>query len=64
MKRIWQIIKMNKEKTLAVIRHVLTGVGAVLIAKGWVEESAVQESIGFVLTLLGLIWSFSDKTED
>lgn len=64
MKKIWNIIKLNREKSLSVLRHVLTGVGAILITKGWVEESAVQEVSGFILTLIGLVWSFNDKTEN
>ena len=63
MRKIWNIIKLNKEKSLSVLRHILTGVGAVLITKGWIEESIVQEVSGFVLTLTGLLWSFNDKTE-
>jgi hypothetical protein len=63
MKKLWNIIKLNKEKSLSVLRHVLTGIGAVLITRGWVEESTVQEVIGFVLTLTGLVWSFNDKTQ-
>jgi hypothetical protein len=64
MKKLWRIIKLNREKSLSVLRHVLTGVGAILITKGWVEESAVQEVSGFILTLIGLVWSFNDKTEN
>jgi hypothetical protein len=63
MKKLWRIIKLNREKSLSVLRHVLTGIGAVLIAKGLVEESAVQEVTGFILTLSGLVWSFNDKTQ-
>jgi len=64
MKKLWRIIKLNREKSLSILRHLLTGFVAVLLAKGWVDESALQEVIGFILTLIGLVWSFNDKTEN
>lgn len=63
LRKLWTLLSMNKAKVMSVVRHILTGLGALLIAKGWIEESFVEEVIGFVLTLTGLLWSFNDKTE-
>lgn len=48
---------MNKEQVLGLLRHVLTFVGGVVIAKGLVDEGQVTELIGGVMTLVGTIWS-------
>jgi uncharacterized membrane-anchored protein len=65
MKKFIQAIKTyigtNKEKVYGIIRHVLTTVGGLVIAKGFISESIVQEVIGFVLTILGIVWSINNK---
>ena len=48
---------MNKEQVLGIIRHTLTFVGGVLVIKGLSSEAAVSETIGAVMTAVGLLWS-------
>lgn len=48
---------MTKEQVLGLIRHSLTFVGGILIAKGLISEGTSTEIIGAVVTLVGSIWS-------
>lgn len=48
---------MNKDQVLGLVRHVLTFVGGIIIAKGLVDEGQVTELIGGVMTLAGTVWS-------
>jgi hypothetical protein len=50
-----------KEQTLGLIRHTLTFVGGILIAKGLITESISLDIIGGVMTLVGSIWSILSK---
>jgi hypothetical protein len=52
---------MNKEQKLGILRHFLTFVGGILVLKGWIDESIVQEVIGGFSTLVGTIWSVFAK---
>ena len=50
-----------KEQVLGLIRHALTFVGGLLIAKGLISESVSVDIIGGVMTLIGSIWSILSK---
>lgn len=52
---------MKKEVIMAIVRHTLTFVGGILIAKGLVDESTMQELAGSLSTSVGLIWSIIQK---
>lgn len=52
---------MTKEQVLGVIRHVLTFVGGVLVAKGLIDEATSTEIVGGIITVAGGIWSVLDK---
>jgi len=52
---------MKKEQVLGIIRHTLTFLGGLLITKGLIDESVLQELSGAVLTLVGGVWSIVDK---
>ena len=56
---------MNLEQTLGIVRHSLTLVGGILIAKGYIDEAMVEAISGGVVGLVGLIWSviIKNKTE-
>ena len=54
---------MKKEIVLGVIRHTLTFVGGILIAKGLIDEGVLSEIIGGVITLVGGLWSVIDKAK-
>lgn len=52
---------MKKEQALGILRHTLTFLGGLLITKGLIDESMLQELSGAVLTLVGGVWSIVDK---
>jgi hypothetical protein len=52
---------MNQKVILSVIRHILTFVGGMLIAKGVVSESLASEITGFIVTAVGSVWSIVEK---
>lgn len=54
-------MKLTKEQVLGIIRHTLTFVGGIVVAKGLIDEAVVTEIIGGVLTLTGAIWSIVAK---
>lgn len=54
-------ISISKEQALGIIRHTLTFVGGLLVLKGFVDETVVNEIVGGVITLVGTIWSVVAK---
>lgn len=52
---------MRMEQVMGIIRHILTFVGGIVVAKGLVEEALITEIIGGTLTLIGGIWSIVSK---
>ncbi len=54
-------MKLTKEQILGIVRHTLTFIGGIVIARGLVDETLVTECIGGILTLAGAIWSIIDK---
>lgn len=56
-------MKLTKEQILGIVRHGLTFIGGILIAKGLVDESTVTEIVGGIITLAGTIWSIIEKNK-
>jgi uncharacterized membrane protein YphA (DoxX/SURF4 family) len=54
-------MKLTREQVLGIVRHTLTFVGGILIAKGLITESVSLDIIGGVMTLVGSIWSILSK---
>lgn len=53
---------MQKEVTMAFIRHILTFGGGIVIGLGvGVDETMWQQISGAVVTLIGVGWSLVDK---
>lgn len=52
---------LTKEQFLGIIRHTLTFVGGILLTRGMIEASVVEEISGAVLTLGGALWSVFSK---
>jgi hypothetical protein len=52
---------MNRGQLEGIVRHVLTFVGGMLILKGVLDESTLNEIIGAAVTLSGGIWSILSK---
>lgn len=54
---------MTKEQVLGIVRHVLTFVGGVLVAKGLATDVMSNELIGAAMTLVGGVWSVISKNK-
>lgn len=52
---------MNIDIILGILRHVLTGAGSVLVAKGYTDAAGLEQAIGAILTIVGIIWSAAHK---
>jgi hypothetical protein len=52
---------MKQEQIMGIIRHVLTFVGGIVVAKGFADETFIMELTGGVITLVGGIWSIVSK---
>lgn len=52
---------MNKDAILGIVRHVLTFGGGYIAAKGMVDQALVNEAIGAAMTLIGIVWSVTQK---
>ena len=50
-----------KEEILGLVRHALTFVGGVLVTKGLLEAGLMQDAIGAVMTLTGVVLSVLNK---
>ena len=55
------VTAMTKDQKLGVIRHVLTFVGGILLAKGLVDESLMTDIIASIMVLVGGAWSILEK---
>ena len=52
---------MNNEILLGLVRHLLTALGGVLVAKGTVDQSTVETITGSVVAVAGALWSVFSK---
>jgi hypothetical protein len=56
-------MKFSKEQILGIVRHSLTFIGGILITKGLIDESILNELMGGVIALTGAIWSIVVKNK-
>ena len=56
-------MKLTKEQLLGIVRHAVTFIGGILVMKGLIDDSLVQELLGGATTLAGAIWSIIDKNK-
>lgn len=52
---------MTQEQFMGLLRHGLTFVGGIVLMKGVMDESAIQELIGAAITFAGSLWSVFSK---
>jgi hypothetical protein len=48
---------VQKEQILGLIRHGLTFLGGILVAKGLASEGQVMDIVGMAVTFVGAVWS-------
>jgi len=54
----------KKTKLLGIIRHLLTFGGGIAVTLGHLDEAVLQEIIGLIVTLIGVVWSVFDKKKE
>ena len=54
---------MTQEQIQGVVRHALTAVGGILIAKGLLTDVMWAELTGAALTIFGTLWSVLAKKQ-
>lgn len=52
---------MTPDIWLALIRHALTTIGGILVARGTIDAAAAEAAVGALATLTGVAWSVADK---
>jgi hypothetical protein len=55
---------MNKDQILGVLRHILTFAGGILVFRGVLEDSLLQELVGGIVSLTGTVWSVISKKKE
>lgn len=50
-----------KEIFTSLLRHLLTSAGGALVGKGILAASVIDETVGALLTLVGVVWSVVEK---
>jgi hypothetical protein len=52
---------MMSEQIAGFIRHTLTLVGGIAVAKGLMDEQMMLEGVGILMSAIGFVWSFKAK---
>ena len=52
---------MTQDQINGIIRHVMTGIGSILVMKGTVDESTWFVVTGSLLGVVGILWSVLSK---
>ena len=52
---------MNVQEVMGVVRAVLSGVGGILVAKGFLGSSDVEIVVGAVVSVVTVVWSVLQK---
>lgn len=54
-------MKLTLDQTLGIVRHVLTGLGTLLVYKGVLDVDNMEMIIGSVLAIVSVVWSIKSK---
>jgi hypothetical protein len=48
---------VQKEQVMGLVRHGLTFIGGILVAKGLASEGQIMDMVGMLMTFVGTLWS-------
>lgn len=51
------------ETILGLVRHALTFGGGYLVAKGYLDDASVNELVGAITAIVGIVWSGISKSD-
>jgi hypothetical protein len=51
------------DKTLGLVRHILSFAGGYFVTSGTLTESTLDTGIGAIVTLIGVVWSIFSKNK-
>lgn len=54
---------MNKDQALGILRHILTTLAGMAVAKGYTDESTATAIVGGAVAMIGVVWSYRSKTK-
>jgi hypothetical protein len=52
---------MKRQIVFAIIRHLLTALGGVLVTRGTLDSAGLETVIGAIMAILGVVWSTTHK---
>jgi hypothetical protein len=52
---------MNQDQLLGILRHVLTTVAGMAVAKGYTDDSTATAIVGGIVAFVGVVWSYKSK---
>jgi hypothetical protein len=52
---------ISKEQFLGLVRHAITFIGGIIVAKGNLDPSALDTIVGVAVSVAGLIWSLMSE---
>ncbi len=52
---------MSKDIWLGLARHLLTALGGIFVARGYIDANTAEAAVGAAITLGGVAWSVADK---
>jgi hypothetical protein len=52
---------VTQEDVFAILRHLLTTAGGALTANGLLSSAQVQDGVGAIMVLCGVVWSLINK---
>ena len=55
--------KLSLEQLLGILRHLLTGVGMILVTVGVLDSEATETIIGLLLSVVSVFWSVKSKKQ-
>lgn len=52
---------MNQDQVLGLVRHLLTTLAGMAVAKGYADDSTATTIVGGAVALVGVVWSLVAK---
>lgn len=52
---------MSKDQFFGIIRHILTTVSGMAVAKGYVDSETATAIVGGIVAFVGVVWSYKSK---